>query len=175
MQKSTDQQRPDTLNDIGVLKRREIEARIVAPLIERFAQEFGEEQVLELARETVVDVARTQGAALAAVMGGNDLQKFADSLENWTKGGALEIEVREQSEFTLAFDVVRCQYAEMYLGLGVPELGALLSCNRDGTMVEGFNSDIEFERNQTIMSGASHCDFRYSLPSEEVAVEIETR
>ena len=63
MQKSTDQQRPDTLNDIGVLKRREIEARIVAPLIERFAQEFGEEQVLELARETVVDVARTQGAA----------------------------------------------------------------------------------------------------------------
>ena len=174
MQKSTDQQRPDTLNDIGVLKRREIEARIVAPLIERFAQEFGEEQVLELARETVVDVARTQGAALAAVMGGNDLQKFADSLENWTKGGALEIEVREQSEFTFAFDVVRCQYAEMYLGLGVPVLGALLSCNRDGTM-EGFNSDIEFERNQTIMSGASHCDFRYSLPSEEVAVEIETR
>jgi len=26
---------PDTLNDIGVLKRREIEARIVAPLLER--------------------------------------------------------------------------------------------------------------------------------------------
>lgn len=26
---------PDTLDDVGVLKRREIEARIVAPLLER--------------------------------------------------------------------------------------------------------------------------------------------
>ena len=146
MQKSTDQQRPDTLNDIGVLKRREIEARIVAPLIERFAQEFGEEQVLELARETVVDVARTQGAALAAVMGGNDLQKFADSLENWTKGGALEIEVREQSEFTFgARRAVRCQYAEMYLGLESPSW--VLSCHvtvtaqwwRDSTPISNSN------------------------------------
>ena len=93
-------------------------------------------------------------------------------MENWTKGGALQIEIREQSETTFAFDVVRCQYAEMYRNLDVPELGALLSCNRDGTMVEGFNSDIKFERTQTIMSGAEHCDFRYSLDSKEVDVEI---
>ncbi len=39
-------------------------------------------------------------------------------------------------------------------------------------MVEGFNSDIKFERTQTIMSGAEHCDFRYSLDSKEVDVEI---
>ena len=162
----------DTLNDIGVLKRREIEARIVAPLIERFAEEFGEDKVVELARETVVDVARSQGKVLAEAMGGNDLEKFADSMENWTKGGALQIEIREQSETTFAFDVVRCQYAEMYRNLDIPELGALLSCNRDGTMVEGFNSNIKFERSQTIMSGATHCDFRYSLDSTEVDVNI---
>ena len=173
MESPPDNSKADTLNDIGVLKRREIEARIVAPLIERFAKEFGEDRVVELARETVVDVARGQGAVLADAMGGNDLAKFADSMENWTKGGALEIEVREQSETTFAFDVVRCQYAEMYRSLDIPELGALLSCNRDGTMVEGFNPDITFERNQTIMGGATHCDFRYSLESTEVAVEIE--
>ena len=40
MESTPDNQKPDTLNDIGVLKRREIEARIVAPLIERFAEEF---------------------------------------------------------------------------------------------------------------------------------------
>ncbi|MDP7068167.1 MAG: L-2-amino-thiazoline-4-carboxylic acid hydrolase, partial [Acidimicrobiales bacterium] len=94
MESTPQNQRPDTLNDIGVLKRREIEARIVAPLIERFAEEFGEEQVTQLARETVVDVARSQGAVLAELMGGNDLARFADSMENWTKGGALEIEIQ---------------------------------------------------------------------------------
>ena len=73
MESTPDKSKTDTLNDIGVLKRREIEARIVAPLIERFAEEFGEDRVVELARETVVDVARGQGAVLADAMGGNDL------------------------------------------------------------------------------------------------------
>jgi len=173
MESTPDNQKPDTLNDIGVLKRREIEARIVAPLIERFAEEFGADRVTDLARETVVEVARSQGAVLAEMMGGNDLAKFADSMENWTKGGALEIEVQEQSDTTFAFNVVQCQYAEMYKSLGIAELGALLSCNRDGTMVEGFNPNIKFERNQTIMSGASHCDFRYSLDPSEVPVDLK--
>lgn len=155
--------KPDTLNEIGVLKRREIEARIVAPLLERLGQEFGEDRVNDLTREVVVEVARTQGAELAGAVGGNDLTAFADSLDNWTKGDALQIEVVEQSESVFAFNVTRCQYAEMYRELGVPELGALLSCNRDGSMVEGFNEDVGFERTQTIMGGASHCDFRYTL------------
>tara|TARA_Y100001970_G_scaffold280064_1_gene388446 strand:+ start:3848 stop:4375 length:528 start_codon:yes stop_codon:yes gene_type:complete len=174
MESTPDSQKTDTLNDIGVLKRREIEARIVAPLMERFAEEFGAERVTDIARETVVEVARSQGAVLAEMMGGNDLATFADSMENWTKGGALEIEVQEQSDTTFAFNVVQCQYAEMYRGLDIAELGALLSCNRDGTMVEGFNPNIKFERNQTIMGGASHCDFRYSLDPSEVAVDLES-
>ncbi len=47
----------------------------------------------------------------------------------------------------------------------------LLSCDRDGTMVEGFNDRMRFERTQTIMGGATHCDFRYTLePPAETAV-----
>lgn len=162
--------KPDTLNDVGVLKRREIEARIVAPLLERLAAEFGADRVYELAAEVVVDVAKGQGGELAAHLGGNDLAHFADSMENWTKGGALEIEVVEQTGETFAFNVNRCRYAEMYTELGLAELGAALSCNRDGTMVEGFNPKIEFTRTQTIMGGASHCDFVYRLP--ETPVEL---
>jgi hypothetical protein len=162
--------RPDTLNDIGVLTRREIEARIVAPLLERFGREFGAERVHELAREVVVEVAQTQGAALADHLGGNDLAHFASSMDNWTKGGALEIEVVEQTDDTFAFKVHRCRYAEMYRHLGLAELGAALSCDRDGTMVEGFNPRIEFTRTQTIMGGADHCDFLYRLP--ETPVEL---
>ena len=164
--------RPDTLNEIGVLKRREVEARVIGPIIERFGQEFGEERVADLLRDVIVDVAQTQGAALAKVMGGKDLTFFADSMEAWTRGGALEIDVVEQSPNRFAFNVTRCQYAEMYRDLGMADLGASLSCNRDGTMVEGFNPDIEFTRTQTIMGGATHCDFVYELPESEQAVDL---
>lgn len=162
--------KPDLLNDVGVLKRREIEARIVAPLLERLAEEFGSDRVHQLAREVVVEVAQGQGGELAAQLGGNDLAHFANSMENWTKGGALEIEVVEQSDEVFAFNVNRCRYAEMYRELGMADLGATLSCNRDGTMVEGFNSNIDFTRTQTIMSGADHCDFVYRLG--ETSVEL---
>lgn len=162
----------DTLNEIGVLKRREIEARIVAPLLARLGEEFGEERVRELAGEVVVELARSQGAAMSELLGGNDLSAFSRSMEAWTRGGALEIDIVEESATTFAFNVTRCRYAEMYRGLGMADLGATMSCNRDGTMVEGFNEDITFERTQTIMTGASHCDFRYELPDGETSVDL---
>ena len=49
----------------------------------------------------------------------------------------------------------------MYESLGLSELGAMLSCGRDAALIEGFNSNISFERTQTILGGASHCDFQY--------------
>lgn len=64
---------PDTGNSIGVLRRREIEARIVAPLLDALGAEFGREAVLRVARETVIRIAREQGAQLAVQVGGDDL------------------------------------------------------------------------------------------------------
>ncbi|MCB1440719.1 MAG: L-2-amino-thiazoline-4-carboxylic acid hydrolase, partial [Nitratireductor sp.] len=43
----------------------------------------------------------------------------------------------------------------------------LLSCNRDGDFCIGYNPDIEMTRTQTIMRGASHCDFRYRMKKKE--------
>ena len=45
--------------------------------------------------------------------------------------------------------------------LGEPELGFLLVCTADFAVAEGFGSDVKLTRTQTIMQGASHCDFRY--------------
>ena len=154
---------PDRLNELGVLNRREIEARILGPMLEALGTEFGREHVLDIARRVVIDIARQQGAALVETMGGPDLPRFAASLENWKKGGALEMEVLEQSDARFSFNVRRCRYAEMYRALGVPELGALLSCNRDAALIEGFNPAVKLTRTQTIMNGAPFCDFRYEI------------
>ncbi len=34
-------------------------------------------------------------------------------------------------------------------------------------MSVGFGADVQFTRTQTIMQGASHCDFRYVLKQSE--------
>jgi hypothetical protein len=154
---------PDTLNEVGVLKRREIEARILIPVLEALGQEFGRERVLAITRDVIVDVARQQGRALAEQTGGNGLTDLARGFEAWRKGNALEMDVLEESPERYSFNVTRCRYAEMYKALGVPELGALLSCNRDYSLVEGFNGAVDLERTQTIMQGASHCDFRFRV------------
>jgi hypothetical protein len=158
---------PDTLNEIGVLKRREIEARILAPFVDALAQEFDRERVLSILRETIIGVARRQGAERAATAGDNSLAAFANSAGDWRKGDALEIDVLELSGERYSFNVTRCRYAEMYRSLGLADLGAVLSCNRDYSLVEGFNPEIELVREQTIMQGASCCTFRYARRAEE--------
>ncbi len=60
----TNDTRDVELNAIGVLKRREIEARILAPLVEASGREFGRERVLQIVRETIVGIAWDQGRQL---------------------------------------------------------------------------------------------------------------
>jgi hypothetical protein len=155
---------PDHLNQmIGVLTRREVEARMLAPLITAMGNEFGDEKVLRVLRETVIAIARRQGAELAQAMGDASLLKFRESLIYWTRGEALEMEIIEEGENVLSFNVSRCRYAEMYRDLGIPQLGPILSCARDYALIQGFNPQIRLTRTQTIMDGAAFCDFRYRL------------
>ena len=76
---------------------------------------------------------------------------------------ALQIEVLEKGPDRLDFDVKRCRYSEVYKEMGLGDIGHLLSCNRDGDFCIGYNPKMELTRTQTIMKGASHCDFRYRL------------
>jgi len=151
------------LNAIGVLRRRLIEARVVAPLLDALGERFGRDEVLAVARDVIVALATRQGAELSAHAGGCSLQHFEGTLDRWKADDALDIAVRESTAERFAFDVTRCRYAEMYRELGIPELGAILSCNRDAALIDGFNPDVAFTRTQTIMGGASHCNFVYTL------------
>jgi predicted ArsR family transcriptional regulator len=152
----------DDLNArLGVLTRREVEARILKPVIDDLGKAFGRDAVKAVVRDTIVKIARQQGADLSQQVGGSSLKHFVDSLAYWTKDGALEIEVIEESNEVLSFNVIRCRYAELYENLGIRAIGTVLSCSRDFALIEGFNPDISLRRTQTIMEGAPFCDFRY--------------
>ena len=155
------------LNSIGVLKRRTIEARILAPVVHAMADEFGAERVHAILRQVIVEIARTQGAAMAATCDSNTTADLAGTLDRWKADGALEMDVLEQDAEKLSYNVTRCRYAEMYRELGIPELGAILSCGRDAALIEGFNPTVQLTRTQTILGGATHCDFRYRATGKE--------
>lgn len=160
--------KPDTLNEeVGILTRREIEARILRPFYKAVADELGAEKAKELLASIVIDTAKGLGATMRERAEDDSLEAFAAQWEPWFRGGALEIETLEQNETTWAFNVTRCRYAELYKDLGMAELGATLSCNRDGALVDGYSDDIAFERTQTIMQGAKCCDFRYTKKQKE--------
>jgi hypothetical protein len=154
--------KPDDLSSrLDLLTRREVEARLLAPVLAAFTKEFGEARVRAVLADAVADLAREHGAALAARLGGNGMAELARSTSDWTAGGALEIELVEQSPEVYAFNATRCRYAEMYEALGLRELGATLSCARDAALLAGFNPEMTLTRTQTIMEGAPHCDFVY--------------
>ena len=147
---------------LSMLEKRKIEAEILKEVYLTLRESHGEEVAKKTIAESVRRSAIEQARAFAAAApGGTSLKAFQDVMPLWTKGGALEIEVKEQSEETFTFNVVRCRYAETYKAMGLGEIGHLLSCNRDGAFCEGYDPKLKLERTQTIMQGASHCDFRY--------------
>lgn len=153
--------------EIGFLQRRRIEANIIAPIYQTMCAELGQAKAVEIIRDAIAQDARKSGAEFAAQMQeGPSIQAFVGIQELWRRGGALETTTVEQNDNTFEFHVTRCRYAEMYREMGLEEIGDLLSCVRDAEFIVGFNPDISFTRTQTLMQGATHCDFRYSINSK---------
>lgn len=155
------------INDIPILLRRRIEAMILKHVLdvvtERSSREEGEAVIGETCSRSAIE----QGEQLAGVLGrAPDLTDFAAIQPNWTREDALRIEPLEMTAEKMDFNVTRCRYSEMYKDMGLGDIGHLLSCNRDGDFCIGYNPEIELTRTQTIMQGASHCDFRYRMKKD---------
>jgi hypothetical protein len=155
--------------ELGILARRRIEAAIIAPIYDEMRQAIGEAKARDILRRAIRRAAIDAGAKMAErAEGGADLEGFKAILPLWTKDDALTIEVIDDAPGVLDFNVKRCRYAETYRAMGLGEIGDILSCNRDGAFCEGYDPRIRLTRTQTIMGGASHCDFRYrSIPESE--------
>lgn len=155
------------MTDLPIIERRRIEAQILKNVHEVIEARSGQAEADAVIGQAVTQSAIEQGADFASRLDHSpSLQDFADILPNWTKGGSLEIDTLHASDQRLDFNVTRCRYAEMYRDMGLGRIGHLLSCNRDGDFCIGYNPQMELTRTQTIMKGASHCDFRYRMKTE---------
>ena len=154
-------------DELGILARRKIEAAIIAPIYDEMRQRLGETQARDILSRAIRRAAIGAGKEFASrAEGAPDLESFKAIQHLWTRDDALTIEVLEDKPGVFDFNVRRCRYAETYRAMGLSEIGDILSCNRDGAFCEGYDPRIKLERTQTIMKGASHCDFRYRSSPE---------
>ena len=145
-------------------KCREIQAPMVSSLIYGFAREIGFEKAIEIAKNVIRQDAVASGKKSAREYSGNTLAELSKIVkEVWAKDNALTLEMLQENDTALFFDVTHCEYEQMYVRMGIEDIGFILSCNRDISFMEGFNPQIELKRTKTIMEGAECCDFRFSL------------
>jgi hypothetical protein len=153
--------------DIPLIEQIRIQARVLVPLVKALQAELGEARANALVREALGAQYRELGQRWWRQQGAANLgDKLAASFETFAAGDALDYEVVRQGPDAFDVNVTGCRYARFYQELGVPELGFLLVCSSDFAMAQGYGAGVQLTRTQTIMQGASHCDFRYSLKKD---------
>jgi fumarate reductase iron-sulfur subunit len=147
--------------NISNIERREIQSPLIACLLVGFINEIGLDRTMEIASAVIKNDATSVGKKMAEKYGGNTIEVLHRIVsEIWAEGNALEFSILEETERKLGFNVTRCRYVELYERLGIKEFGFCLSCNRDASLISGFNPRMQLFRSQTIMQGAEFCDFR---------------
>ncbi len=154
-----------TSEDISTMDYAKIQARVLLPLARALREELGEERTRELLRAALEEASRERIRDQAEQLEGSPLEKFEAMMSRSAQvnGPQLELEVREMKPELMQFDVKRCKYAELFQDLGESELGAMLLCAGDAYVAEVGGPAVEFSRSQTLMQGASHCDFCYRI------------
>lgn len=154
---------PDMADDVQIshLQRRKIEGRVLIPFIEACREKFGDAATRDLVIATIRRLAVEDGARWGDTYRRSLSALKAVAEKVWAGSGSLDVEIVAAGDDRLDFNVTRCRYAEFYKELGLADLGQLVHCNRDHAMIEGFNPDLKLTRTQTVMEGATHCDFRF--------------
>ena len=157
-----------SVKQLPILEKRKIQAEVLGPVFREMVEQVGSEKAASILKEAIRKAAIEEGqhflekadASLSA------MDQFVELMELWKAGGALEMEVLQQSDTRFDFNVNRCRYAEMYQEMGLQEIVHSLSCNRDGSLCEGFDSNLKLVRKKTMIEGAVCCTLRYILDSE---------
>jgi len=154
--------------DIPLIEQAKIQAQVLVPLVKALRAELGSERADDIVRRALGPVYRNFGDRWWRARGSAHLgDNMASAFDRFAADDALRYDVLKQTPDAFDINVTSCRYAQFYQQLGVPELGFLLTCGADHPMAEGFGAEVTFTRTQTIMQGASHCDFRYALKKAE--------
>lgn len=156
--------------DIPLIEQVKIQAQVLVPLVKALQAELGEERANAIVRKALGELFRKYGEKWWQTSRGRSLEeKVGSAFQMFAAGHALEYNVIRNEPDAFELNVTRCRYAEFYKKIGAPELGFLLTCSGDADFFQakGFGANVRLTVTQTIMQGASHCDFRYATVRSE--------
>ena len=159
--------------DIPLIEQVKIQAEALVPLVKALQAELGEDRANAIVRRALGALYRKYGEKWWRNQAAHSLrEKVTSAFEMFAAGDALEYKVVKATPDAVELDVTGCRYAEFYKEIGAPELGFLLTCSGDTDFfhAEGFGTEVRLTVTQTIMQGASHCDFRWAPKNDKGAV-----
>jgi len=149
--------------DISMFDKVKIQAQVLVPVMRALREKLGRDEADALVRHALRDWSQKIFADIADGIEGSPRKKFAamnTALADVTER-EVTFDMHRRDKEALEFDIRSCRFAEFFQALGEPELGALLVCQTDVDIADAGGSEVRFSRTQTLMQGASCCNFRY--------------
>ncbi len=155
------------MSDGPSLEQVKAQAAVLVPLVKLLRQEIGIERANDIVVRALAEWARSIGKMLRELPAETPLAKLKIAIDGLAAAGMQQTEFLAATDTQLDYNVRRCRAAEFYRGLGLEDLGYLLVCKLDESVMPALDAKIAFVRDQTIMQGAAYCTFRFSRPKDE--------
>ena len=139
-----------------ILEATKIQARAVIPIVKELEAEIGKERA-----HAIVGAAIAKNYVKWRDKRGFDLNSHPGQTDDSEPSFPIAHDVVENTDNAYGHNVVGCAFAEYFRSIGEPEIGALMTCGVDFAAEAHMRPDWEFNRTQTLMQGAPHCDFRW--------------
>jgi hypothetical protein len=152
-------------SDITMLDKVKIQAQVLVPVMRALRAELGRDKADALVKGALRDWSKGIFAEIGKDIEGSPYRKFATmntALADVTMQ-EVNFDMHRRDKQALEFDITSCRFAEFFRALGEPELGALLICHVDADIADAGGDEVNFSRTQTLMQGASCCNFRYKF------------
>ena len=152
-------------SDITMLDKVKIQAQVLVPVMRALRAELGRDKADALVKGALRDWSKALFAEIGKDIEGSPYRKFATmntALADVTMQ-EVSFDMHRRDKEALEFDITSCRFAEFFKALGEPDLGALLICQTDVDIADAGGSEVSFSRTQTLMQGASCCNFRYKF------------
>jgi hypothetical protein len=152
-------------SDISMLDKVKIQAQVLVPVMRALRAELGRDKADALVKGALRDWSKGLFAEIGKDIEGSPYRKFATmntALADVTMQ-EVSFDMHRRDKQALEFDITSCRFAEFFRALGEPELGALLICHVDADIADAGGDEVNFSRTQTLMQGASCCNFRYKF------------
>ena len=136
-----------------------IQARAVIPIVRALEREIGKERAHSIVGRAIAESYAEWQLKTVSARNSHPREVKVNTEEQLP----IEAEVVEDTDSTCAINMTRCRFAEYFRAIGAADVGALLTCGVDFAAEAALRPNWEYRRSQTLMDGASHCDFRWRL------------